>query len=62
MVREHMIMRLRHSHYKKTGLLRLAKTATKAQKIAAKGSFGLLRRFHPPALHDNKKRRNRSAI
>ena len=44
------------THYKNTGLLRKAKTATKVQKTAAKGPFGLLqqgllRRFHPLALH-----------
>ena len=42
-------------HYKKTSLLRRAKTAAKAQKTAAKGPFGLLwrgllRRFYLPAL------------
>ena len=31
-------------HYKKNGLLRRSKTATKAQKSAAKGPFDLLRR------------------
>ena len=41
---------------KKTGLLCWAKTIAKAQKTAAKGPFGLLRRvllrwFHLPAMH-----------
>ena len=35
---------------KKTSLLWRAKTAAKAQKTAAKGPFGLLRRFYLPAL------------
>ena len=34
----------RSHHYKKNGLLRQSKTATKAQKSAAKGPFDLLRR------------------
>ena len=32
------------AHYKKNGLLRRAKTAAKAQKSAAKGTFDLQRR------------------
>ena len=44
-----------YNHYKKTVLLRRAKTAAKAQNTAAKGSFDLswrvlLRRFYPPVL------------
>ena len=38
------------AHYKKIVLLRWAKTATKAQKTAAKGPFDLLWQFYPPAL------------
>ena len=41
---------LLHPHYKKNGLLQRAKTTAKAQKTAAKGPFGLLRQFYPPAL------------
>ena len=45
----------RRLHYKKTRLLRRAKTAAKAQKIDTKGPFGLLQRgllwqFYPLAL------------
>ena len=36
---------------KKTVLLRRAKTAAKAQKIATKAPFGLLWWFHPPTMH-----------